>query len=556
MKINKLCLSLFLSRAAYGGVEPCNVSTSDCVRSFQLEQTETFNNVVTSHELQQVNLDITQAVFVIQGDSRSPKSYYKPIYNSTLLENRSTQTLIIAPYFKGNNYGGLDVCTDDSCDFVAPGELYWSTSDWKEGGKSLLAANPISSFQVLDQLVQHVSQSGFFPHLKTIFVVGHSAGGQFTQRYAIGSSLEEQLMPAGIKMNYVVTNPSSYMYLNPNRADWAGLYTQGGKYPSFGLGSFAISKPNFINPYLRNQKPFVELSQFNSIKVGLNSLSGSDCQCSGAPPCAYERFKYGFDIEPQEPDHYMCSENSYQMCDKDQTTDQLISRYLARSVTYVIGQLDNSVTPEDSSTNNDLDVSCAGNFQGPDRLARGLYFYESLSQYGAHNHKLLVAADTGHDVQEMFGSYKIRKVLFGGLLPIKEYVAPVYSIIQKSTSRYLELMTSSSSFYAAANTKKTSPAQQWILIRISGDDYRLVSRSRLKYLDALTGSSYGTAPDEFQTDDTQIWNIQKTTEKDVYMLQQKSTGRYLDAASSGSYTAVTKLKSTSNSQKWLIKLLP
>src|SRR5262249_51528255 len=53
-----------------------------------------------------------------------------------------------------------------------------------------------------------------FPNLKLIVVTGHSAGGQFTHRYAAATHVEKQIR---IPMRYVVANPSTYLYLDETR---------------------------------------------------------------------------------------------------------------------------------------------------------------------------------------------------------------------------------------------------------------------------------------------------------------------------------------------------
>ena len=46
-----------------------------------------------------------------------------------------------------------------------------------------------------------------FPNLRRIVVAGHSAGGQFTLRYAMSNKLHDEL---AIEFSYVVAKPSSY----------------------------------------------------------------------------------------------------------------------------------------------------------------------------------------------------------------------------------------------------------------------------------------------------------------------------------------------------------
>jgi len=56
--------------------------------------------------------------------------------------------------------------------------------------------------------------SWVFPNLKTIVLSGHSAGGQFANRYEMANQVHEKL---GVPLTYVIANPSSYAYLDSTR---------------------------------------------------------------------------------------------------------------------------------------------------------------------------------------------------------------------------------------------------------------------------------------------------------------------------------------------------
>ena len=66
----------------------------------------------------------------------------------------------------------------------------------------------------MDALLAHFADKKQFPKVQAITLAGHSAGGQFVQRYAlIGGDA-----PSGVKdFRYVVANPGSYAYLNTVR---------------------------------------------------------------------------------------------------------------------------------------------------------------------------------------------------------------------------------------------------------------------------------------------------------------------------------------------------
>ena len=88
------------------------------------------------------------------------------------------------------------------------------------------------------------------------------------------------------------------------------------------------------------------------------------------------------------------------------TAEQIRSQYMGRHVTYLLGELD---TLRDA----DLDISCAADLQGPNRLFRGTYYYWYLvRKYRTISHRRIVAPCTGHDGLDMFDSAQGRTALF------------------------------------------------------------------------------------------------------------------------------------------------
>ncbi len=142
-----------------------------------------------------------RAVIVIHGIDRNANDHYERIVTAAQTENVLDNTLIIAPQFK---------ISDDS---PAVDELYWSSSGWKIGFKST-NGNRTPSFQVIDHLLGLVNDN--FPYVTLVSIVGHSAGGQFVQRYGALNEMEPALRTE-IDIRYIVANPSSYMYLTDDR---------------------------------------------------------------------------------------------------------------------------------------------------------------------------------------------------------------------------------------------------------------------------------------------------------------------------------------------------
>ncbi len=92
------------------------------------------------------------------------------------------------------------------------------------GGRSLSTGlnkglPSVSSFEVIDRLIKHSIK--MHPGIKQIFIIGHSAGGQFVMRYAAVNSVHDILEEQGIAVRYISANPSSYLYLTEVRYQFA-----------------------------------------------------------------------------------------------------------------------------------------------------------------------------------------------------------------------------------------------------------------------------------------------------------------------------------------------
>jgi hypothetical protein len=84
----------------------------------------------------------------------------------------------------------------------------------EEAGGPAMGNDKITSFDFMDTIVNKLGNKSAFPNLKTIVLAGHSAGGQFSNRYEMANLVHEEV---GIPMTYVVSNPSSFAYLDSIR---------------------------------------------------------------------------------------------------------------------------------------------------------------------------------------------------------------------------------------------------------------------------------------------------------------------------------------------------
>jgi pimeloyl-ACP methyl ester carboxylesterase len=148
---------------------------------------------------------VTAAVINIHGTNRNASDYDKYIQSAASQAGATGTTIMITPQFAASGSSSA---------------LYWSDSGWKYGDNST-SSKKLSSFAVVDEMIRKLSDKSRFPNLKKITVVGHSAGGQFVQRYAAGGSADGAV---SVPVRYVVANPSSYMYLNGYRISASGQW--------------------------------------------------------------------------------------------------------------------------------------------------------------------------------------------------------------------------------------------------------------------------------------------------------------------------------------------
>lgn len=153
----------------------------------------------------EANTTVRRVVVVVHGSSGNACDYAGYAVESARRQGVLHETLVVAPRFQ----------TDDDLPSDAGNALYWSSGGWKSGEASLSSPHPrpwaASSFTVVDEMVTRVR--GVLPEVEQVVVAGHSAGGQFTNRYAAAS-------PVGGVTSFVVANPSSYLYLDDRR--WHG----------------------------------------------------------------------------------------------------------------------------------------------------------------------------------------------------------------------------------------------------------------------------------------------------------------------------------------------
>ncbi len=149
------------------------------------------------------NNSVLRAVLVVHGNQRDADRYYDRAVAAAASESAFRGLVLLAPNFRTLQ------------DHPASSEHYWSSHGWKIGNKSL-DPKRVSSFAVMNELLAKVcsNEPAIFPKLQTVVIVGHSAGGQFVNRYVAGGA---GCSNRAIEVRYVVMNPSSYLYVDNRR---------------------------------------------------------------------------------------------------------------------------------------------------------------------------------------------------------------------------------------------------------------------------------------------------------------------------------------------------
>jgi pimeloyl-ACP methyl ester carboxylesterase len=202
MKLSMGFLIALTLGAELAAAEPCREPRPECREQVAVDAAGGIP-VYRTHPLREAAQPaLTRALIVIHGTLRNADEYFRTGIRAAQAAGRLEDTLVVAPWFPAGQ------------DDAGPGALLWDASGWKQGDASVDGAER-SSFEAMDRILSAVTDPQRFPALREVTVAGHSAGGQFVQRYAAGGERAR----AGVRVRYVVSNPSSYLYLNAYRAD-------------------------------------------------------------------------------------------------------------------------------------------------------------------------------------------------------------------------------------------------------------------------------------------------------------------------------------------------
>jgi pimeloyl-ACP methyl ester carboxylesterase len=308
---------------------PC--TTLNCKEWVPLGTGSARSLVYRSQPLTAKNTAIRRAFVLIHGAGRDADNYFRTAVAAGFLAGSLDDTIIIAPRFASKN-GGCNDALDAS-------EVNWPCggNSWRAGG---VATNDekLTSFDLMDEVLRRLAKKDVFPNLKTIVISGHSAGGQFVTRYEMANQVHDLL---GVPVTYIVSNPSSYAYLDNSR-------------------------PNAAGDDFRAYTDARNCTTFDQWPYGLQNRAGYTAKLSD---------------------------------------DQLKKQLAARSVIYLLGELD--TTPLAG-----FDGSCPAMAQGTNRLLRGQAFAKYVQQKFGAKHQVTTVPLCGHNARCIFTSEVTLPLIF------------------------------------------------------------------------------------------------------------------------------------------------
>jgi pimeloyl-ACP methyl ester carboxylesterase len=184
---------------------PC--TTTACTEWVELAGGPHRSLVYRTFPLTDRNVAVTRALIMVHGAGRDADNYFRTAVAAAFLAGALDDTIVIAPRFASKD--------GDCDDTLAESEVSWSCAgdSWRSGGVAS-AGGTLTSYDFADEILRRLARKQTFPNLRAVVFAGHSAGGQFANRYAMANRVHDTL---GIPISYVVANPSSYAYLDATR---------------------------------------------------------------------------------------------------------------------------------------------------------------------------------------------------------------------------------------------------------------------------------------------------------------------------------------------------
>jgi pimeloyl-ACP methyl ester carboxylesterase len=172
--------------------------------------------IYTSADWTKPQTDVTRALVVFHGRLRNADEYYAGAQQTIAAAgDAGKNTFLVVPQFLAHRD-----CTAHHLDHDT---IHWPLSEWM-GGDDASASMRVSSFDVIDAVLAHLADRTIFPKLATVVLAGHSGGGQLLQRYAAVAKGDAPLLAQGVKIKWIVSNPSTYLYFTADRPTKTGQF--------------------------------------------------------------------------------------------------------------------------------------------------------------------------------------------------------------------------------------------------------------------------------------------------------------------------------------------
>jgi pimeloyl-ACP methyl ester carboxylesterase len=345
-----LALTPSFQRPTAQPVRPCTTATAACAEWVTLGGGPGRAMIYRSYSLDVPNSRVTRALVMVHGTNRNADHYFLTAMSAAFLAGALDDTVVIAPHMI------------DASDRAEPNEVAWQTS-WRTGGPS--RANPsLSSFDFVDDILRKLAKKAIFPNLQHIVVAGHSAGGQFTNRYAMSNRIHGTL---GASVSYVVANPSSYAWPDAVRP-----LPQDDADP-------ATAKDGWN--YMPNANPLPPHTTFT-----FGPLDATKAPNVNNWPAGLEK-RTGYTAE--------------------MSSEQLKKQLVERPTTFLLGQVDTLPL-------GGFDSSATAMAQGPTRRARGEAFVKYVNEVLGAKHRIVVVPECGHNDRCMFTTGMVFPLIFPG----------------------------------------------------------------------------------------------------------------------------------------------
>ena len=350
-----LTLTPSLQRPAAQPAPPCTTATAACTEWVTLGGGPGRAMIYRSYSLDVPNSRVTRALVMVHGTGRNADHYFLTAMSAAFLAGALEDTVVIAPHMI------------DATDHAEANEVVWQTS-WRTGGPARDTPS-LSSFDFVDEVLWKLAKKSVFPNLQHIVVTGHSAGGQFANRYAMSSKVYGSL---GVPVEYVVATPSSYAWPDGVRP----LPQDDGDPAAAKDGWSYMPNANPLPPHTKfTFGPFdaTKAANFNNWPAGFENRTGYTAQMSN---------------------------------------DQLKKQLVERPTTFLLGQVDTLPLGGFDSSPNAM-------AQGPTRRARGEAFVKYVNEVLGATHRIVIVPECGHNDRCMFTTGIVLPLIFPGAAEAK-----------------------------------------------------------------------------------------------------------------------------------------